>query len=181
MSSGIAELRGRLTRRRLLGLGVGVGALTLLGGAGWLVSVPSPASGRVVLSEAEAELLTRLGEVWFPGGNPLGVAAADVDLAQGLDEVLSSFTAREQRVLHVLLRALDQFPRATLRSSTRFRELPLEERRALLVEWEGSLGPKRQLAGLLRILVGIPFFEDERVRLAIGHQFGCPLPLPVTG
>lgn len=181
MSSGVSELRGRLTRRRLLALGVGVGALTLAGGAAWLVSVPRAAPGRAVLSDDESALLTRLGEVWFPPGNPLGVAAGEVDLAAGLDVVVASFTAREQRVLHALLRALDQLPRATLRSTTRFRDLPLAQRRELLVEWEGSLGPRRQLAGLLRVLVGIPYFEDERVRLAIGHQLGCPLPLPVPG
>lgn len=181
MSTGLAELRARLTRRRLLGLGVGVGALALAGSAGWLLSVPRPGAGRVALSDHEAELLVRLAEVWFPPGNPLGVAAGDVDIGGELDRLLAFLAPREQRAVHAILRVLDQLPRAGLRSTTRFSALPLEERRAILVSWETSQGPKRQLAGLLRVLVGLSYFEDERVRRAIGHSFGCPLPLPVPG
>lgn len=181
MSTGLTELRARLTRRRLLALGVGVGALTVVGSVGWLVSLPTPAPGRLALSAREGELLVRLGEVWFPPGNPLGVAAADVDIGGELDRLLVLMSAGEQRALHALLRVVDQLPRASLSSSTRFTALPLSERRALMVAWERSAGPKRQLAGLLRLLAGLTFFEDERVRRAIGHSFGCPLPLPVLG
>ncbi|OGQ19364.1 MAG: hypothetical protein A2138_05580 [Deltaproteobacteria bacterium RBG_16_71_12] len=181
MSTSLSVLRARLTRRRLLALGVGVGALTIVGSVGWLVSLPTPAPGRQALSARESELLVRLAEVWFPPGNPLGVAAADVDIGGELDRVLALLSIREQRALHALLRVVDQLPRASLSSTTRFSELPLPERRALIVGWEASAGPKRQLAGVLRLLAGLSFFEDERVRLAIGHTFGCPLPLPVIG
>ncbi|MBI1947239.1 MAG: hypothetical protein HYS27_16210 [Deltaproteobacteria bacterium] len=181
MSTGFTELRARLTRRRLLALGVGVGALTIAGSVGWLVSLPTPAPGRQALSEREGELLVRLAEVWFPPGNPLGVAAADVDIGGELDRLLVLLSAREQRALHALLRVVDQLPRASLSSSARFSALPLAERRALISGWERSGGPKRQLAGVLRLLAGLSYFEDERVRRAIGHVHGCPLPLPVAG
>lgn len=181
VSSGIAELRARLTRRRLLALGVGVGALTLAGSAGWLLSLPTPAPGRLALTAVEAEILVRLGEVWFPPGNPLGVAAGDVDLAAELDALVAVLAPREQRAVHALLRVIDQLPRAGFSSWRAFRELPLADRRDLMVAWESSLGPKRQLASLLRVLVGLAFFEDERVRRAVGHTLGCPVPLPVTG
>lgn len=178
---GLAELRARLTRRRLLALGVGVGALTLVGSIGWIVSIPAPAPGRAALSARELELLERLAEVWFPPGNPLGVAAGDVDIGGELDSVLALLALREQRVVHALLRVVDQVPRGSLSSTKRFSELPWQERRALIVQWEQSTGPKRQLAGVLRLLVGMSFFEDERVRRAIGHVFGCAVPLPVSG
>lgn len=181
MSPGINELRLRLTRRRVLALGVGVGALTIAGSLGWLVSLPTPAPGRLALSAREDELLVRLAEVWFPPGNPLGVAAGDVDIGGDLDRLVVLFAPQEQRVLHALLRVVDQLPRATLRSATRFSALPLLERREIMVAWETSTGPRRQLAGVLRLLASLSFFEDERVRRAIGHSYGCPLPLPVTG
>lgn len=181
VSTGLTELRARLTRRRLLALGVGVGTLTLVGSAAWLVSLPSPAPGRLALTAREGELLTRLSEVWFPPGNPLGVSAAEVDVGGELDQLLVLLSSGEQRALHALLRVVDQLPRASLRSHTRFAELPLSERRALIATWEQSAGAKRQLAGVLRLLAGLSFFEDERVRRAIGHVYGCPLPLPVAG
>ena len=181
VSTGITELRARLTRRRVLALGVGVGALTIAGSVGWLVSLPRPAPGRLALSAHEGELLVRLAEVWFPPGNALGVAAGDVDIGADLDQLLVLLAPREQRALHALLRVVDQLPRATFRSSTRFSALSLDERRQLMVAWESSDGPRRQLAGLLRLLASLSYFEDERVLRAIGHSYGCPLPLPVEG
>ena len=46
-----------------------------------------------------------------------------------------------------------------------------------------SKGIKASPEALARIDVEREFelSEDERVRLAIGHTFGCPLPLPVIG
>jgi len=141
VSPGINELRLRLTRRRVLALGVGVGALTIAGSLGWLVSLPTPAPGRLALSAREDELLVRLAEVWFPPGNPLGVAAGDVDIGGDLDRLVVLFAPQEQRVLHALLRVVDQLPRATLRSTHTCgrleRMLPRSLRSASRSPWMG--------------------------------------------
>lgn len=170
--------RHGLTRRRLLKVGVGFGALAIAagGGAFWLVSDRPAAAGREALSAREAAVVYAIGEAHFPPGNPLGVSVADVDVVSGADAFVAGMLDRERRLLRALLTAFDQWPRLTFASSSTFSSASLEDRIAILRAFENSDVAERRIVGsLLRALVGIPFFEDRRTMAAIGFEHGCAL------
>ncbi len=174
-------MRQRLTRRTLLkaGIGFGVVAVAAGGGARWLVSDRPSAPGRVALSAREAGVVQALAEAHFPPGNVLGVSAADVDVVDGADRYVASLLPEDRRLLRALLTAFDQWPRVSLSSTSTFSALPVDERVRELAAFEGSPRLERRLiASLLRTLVGMPFFEDERALAAVGHTEGCVLGSP---
>lgn len=177
-----AVLSHRVTRRTLLGAGLVFGAAALGAGglAAFLFVARDAGRGREVLSDVEARFVDALADAYFPVGNPLGVAARDVDVAAGLDAHLRRVLPRERRLLRGVLLAFEQWPRMSLASSRRFSELPLEARVAVLRAWEDSpLEERRQVAALLRVLVGFVVFDDRRFMAAIKGRWGCPVPLPV--
>jgi hypothetical protein len=171
MSAGLRQL---LTRRRILKLGLGLGGATLAlaaGSAAFVFVERAPASGRRVLSPSEAATVSAIAEALFPPGNGLGVSAADVDVAGAVDAQLASLLKNERRIVRAFLVAFESWPRASLKGA--FSSLPLPDRIAMLRELETGSGTSRQVASLVRTIVGAPFFEDERVLAAIGHRWGC--------
>lgn len=173
-----AVVRHALTRRRLLGLGVGLGGLTFVAGTGAAYTLwPRPAAaGRVVLSSTEEAVVAAVADAYLPPNNPFGVAAAAVDIAGGVDAYIASLPDRPARLMRSLLVAVEQWPRFSWSSVRRFSELTRSERMGVLESFETSrLRERQQLAGVLRLLVAVPFFEDERVLAAAGIQFGCPV------
>lgn len=180
---GPSTLSPLLTRRRLLKLGLGFGgAVVVLGGLGaWTFRLRPTASGRRVLSTEEISFVDALAEALFPGGNPLGLDVKQLDVSTRLDENLARYPAREQRVLRAVLTLVEQWPRLSLSSASRFSELPLDDRVAVLTAFDESRRPERRgLMELLRIVVGMAIFEDPAALAAIGHRFGCP-PIPQGG
>jgi hypothetical protein len=170
-------LRHLLTRRRLLKLGLGLGGAAIVAGGGataWLLSDRPAAAGRAALSEREAAVVAALADAYFPPGSPLGVSVEDVDVVSGADAYIAGLLAKERRLLRALLTAIDQWPRVTLSSPARFSAWPRSDRvKALRALDESPVPEKRQLAGLLRALVAMPFFDDPRVLQAVGFSWGC--------
>lgn len=178
ISDGGGAVRHSLTRRRLLKLGFGLGgaAVVVGSGAAYVLWPRAPAPGRKLLSEGEARLVAALADAYLPPGNAFGVAGSDVEIAAGVDQYLAALPPTQARLLRGLLITVDLWPRISLRSRSRFVALSREERTSVLAAFETSTSrERRQLASLLRLLVAIPFFDDERVRASPDMQWGCPV------
>ncbi len=169
------------SRRGLLRAGVGVGGVALLGVGGAARSVvgdQAAADGRQMLSEPEARFLTALADALFPPGNALGVAGKDVDVAGQVDVWVAAMPATERRIVASLLHLFDVWPRLSLASFSRFSELDLEKRINMLIAFDtSSVETRRALGQLLRALVSVVFFEDERVQAGMGLAWGCEVPM----
>ncbi len=164
---------GTMDRRALLasslalvGL-VGVGALAL--------PLPDAASGRRVLSDDEARTCAALAEAYFPPGNPLGVAASDTDLVGRLDAHCAE--VYEPEVVLAFRWALRAVNAAVLARGGDLAAMPLEARRAVVAAWsENDLLPRRLLQDLLRMALGIAFFNTPEARAAVGARPACGDP-----
>lgn len=175
-------LRHRVTRRTLLGAGLLFGATALGAGglAAWVFASRDPGRGRAVLSDDEGRVVAAIADAYFPPGNALGVAAAELDVAGGVDAHFARLLPRERRLLRGVLVAFDQWPRLSFASGRRFVDLALDDRVAVLRAWEESArAERRQIAALLRVLVGFVVFDDPRFLRAAKGRWGCPVPLPV--
>lgn len=172
-------LKSVLTRRGIFKLGAGfvaVAAVASALGVRALLKDRPPGNARVVFDDDEAAVLVALADAWFPGDNSIGVAAAVVDVVGGVDAYAARLLPRERKLMRVLLRAVDQWPRLSLSSTTSFADLSLADRQAVLRAFETSTLVERRLLGsLLRSIVGMPLFEDPRFLAAIAHRHGCGL------
>lgn len=128
------------------------------------------------LSDIEVAVVAAMADAWLPAGNAFGVAAADVDIPAGVDGYVASLPVKQGKLLRGLIAALDQWPRLSFASTSRFVDLSRAARVDVLRHFEeSSIADRRQLAGLLRLLVAIPYFDDERVRADPDLQWGCPV------
>lgn len=167
--------RGRamlfLSRRKLLVGGASLAGLTAVGVPASIL--PAAAEGFRVFSAEEAALISALGEVFFPAGNPLEVSAADVGLpllvdtlvAEELDPVVTP-------LFRYLLRGLEA---GTLVSrGTRFSKLPVSERREVVETWsDNGVLPRRLAHDAIKSVLGMAFFNAEAVIARIGWSPHC--------
>jgi hypothetical protein len=178
------NVRQLLTRRAVLKLGLGTAGAALLvggGGAAWLLSDRPAGPGLLALSNEEAVFVRALGDTLFPPENPIGVAAADVDIVGGADAYIDGLLPRDRRGLRALLTAVEQWPRVSLSSGKRFSELPLAGRIAIVRAFEDSTVTERRMLGsLLRTLIGLTYFDDPRVLAALAFRPGCLPTLPAA-
>lgn len=175
------QVRGFLSRRGFLRLGAGfvvvAGVAAGLSAYSLLHERPS-GSGRAVFDDDEAAVLRALAEAYFPDGNALGAHASAVDVVAGVDAYAARLLPRERKLMRVLVRAVEAWPRLSLTSTRPFSRLSVDERVAVLARFErSSLQERRLLATLLRSLIGMVLFDDPRFLAAISHQHGCGLPI----
>jgi hypothetical protein len=172
----LLEAQRGFTRRRLLkATGVG-GAIALFSGwvfsTFWRLGVPGP--GRQCLSEEEAQVADAVGEAFFPGKPLTPFSAAEVQLTDFVDTHLAGMYEDNQRLFKVLFRALNLL--AVFSYRTRYVNLPLADRQEVLERWRlSSLAARRAGYQSLRLVFGLGFLEDVRVRRALGLRFGCDL------
>jgi hypothetical protein len=170
--------RPSLLSRRTVLKAAGVGGLLLGGGtlfyeAVWKPSPPGP--GRVCLSEYEFEVCQKLGETFFPGMPVSPLTAAEVQLAEFADSYIGGMYEKEQRLFKLLLKAFNLQPIFT--QGRTFVGLPLEQRQMVLNDWaESKMSARKAGYQSLRFVLSMGYFEDLRVRKALGLRFGCPLP-----
>jgi hypothetical protein len=163
-----------LSRRRLLKL-AGVGGLALAAG-GWayatLRGFGPPKTGLRVFDRIEAGVVDALCEAAFPGPPETPYSAADVRLTEFVDLYVSGLYDDTQTLFRMLIRTLNL---STVVSYGRtFQWLPIEKRQAVLHEWATSEGRVRR-AGYqsLSFALRMGYYEDERVRAALGLTEGC--------
>lgn len=160
----------RITRRQLLVcLGIG-GTAAALGAFGYrLLSWGAPAPGLAALTSVEVGTVVALCEVLLPGEGPVPAALA-IGLPARFDRLLAEADREPARLVKLLLRA---FEYGSLPAG-RFSHLSLGRRRAEVAAWERSrLALRRRGLSTLKLLIGMPYFEDERVRAAMGWHVGC--------
>jgi hypothetical protein len=155
----------------------GLGGLGLLAGTWiyrtfWRLGPAAP--GRVCLTEGELATAAAVGEAFFPGPPDVPYSAAEVKLAEFVDQFIGGQYEDNQRLFKVLLRALEQWPRA--QEGTAFSDLTVAQRKAVLSEFQHSRWMVRRAAYTsMRYMFSLGYFEDLRVRRAAGFNFGCDL------
>lgn len=174
---GAAPRAGALSRRTLLKAGGLAGATLAAGGWAYANLWPggAPAAGRALLTSWEFAIAQGIAEAFFPGPPVSPLPAGEVQLAEFADDYLgNTLYEPEQRLYRFVLRALDLHAR--LRGGVGFAAAALEDRQALLQSWwESGFAPRRAGYQSLRWLFAMGYFEDPRVRRALGLQFGCSL------
>ncbi len=162
-----------MNRRALLASSLALVGVIGLGAA--TIPLPDAGAGLSVLSAAEARTCAALADAYFPPGNPLGVAAADVDLVGQLDAHCADVYERE--VVLAFRWALRAVNAAVIVQGGDLAALSRDARRALVADWsENDLLPRRLLQDLLRMALGIAFFNTPEVRAAIGARPACGDP-----
>ena len=109
----------------------------------------------------------------FPPGSPLGVSASEVGLGARVDQLCAEvFEPDVVMAFRLALRTLEYATVPT--EGARFSTLPLAQRRALLRAWTmPDPLPRRLLIDLLRMAIGIAFFNAPQARDAVGAQPAC--------
>lgn len=165
-----------LSRRRLL-KAAGVGGLLLAGG-GWVFATlrgfGPPKAGLRVFDFIEYAVVQALCEAQFPGPPDDVYSAADVKLPEFVDLYVSGLYDDTQTLFRMLIRTLNL---STVLSHGRtFRSLDLAQRQAVLREWGTSdLRVRRAGYQSLCFATHLGYYEDERVRAALGLTAGCDL------
>lgn len=160
------------TRRRLLQWGLATGVLGLAGRltyrAVW--GRGTVAAGLKVLTEAERDLVVALADVYFPGGDGLPTAR-EVDVAGFIDRYVAQLPGNLGKLFQLLLRSVDW---SGVGEGGRFSRLPLDARTRVADAWEQSTLDERRSAFLaLKLMVGSGYYEDRRVRSALGIVSPC--------
>ena len=105
---------------------------------------------------------------------PDGQPAASVDVAGPLERFVAHVPRRTARRLRLALRAFDLLP-----FPWRFSRSSLEARREYLARLDSrGRGLRGDLLLLLKVLVGLGYGGDERVRVAVGYEARCELDGP---
>jgi len=166
----------RLNRRAVL-KAAGAGAFVLLGGGYFYKSfwvVGPPGAGHKLFTTREYTVAEAIGDTLFPGPPFSPVSGSDIHLADFVDGYLAELYEDNQRLFKLLLAALNVSTLMTHAST--FVRLSVDSRREVLDAWKSSQLLARR-AGLqsLRFVYGMGYFENPRVRKALGLKAGCDL------
>jgi hypothetical protein len=155
----------------------GLSGLALLGGGALLKvsrTLSTPGPGMLCLTADEYAIVEKIGEAFFPGPPHSPLSALEVGLADFVDHYVSGLYTDNGGFFRLAFRAVNVDP--VLSRGKSFYWLPLDERRQVLEEWASSNTMLRR-GGYqsLRFLFSMGYFEDDRVRSALGFRFGCDL------
>jgi choline dehydrogenase-like flavoprotein len=104
-----------------------------------------------------------------PGGLPHARRSDAVEVAEPLNRYLASLPTRSVRQVKLALRVLERLP-----FPWRFSRASLEARQDFLGRLEGSSIPRAgDLLLFLKVLAGLGYGNDPRVRAAVGYQVRC--------
>ena len=163
-----------LSRRQLLQLSAGLGALGVVGvGARtWVNWDRVPGEGLLFLDASEAEFFDAMGEALFPPGGDPPLSGAEAGISGFLDEVLFDMPDPTGNLLRLLLHSLDDWCRLT--SRRRFAALSLEARQKYLQSWtEHPVSELRSAISSLVLFVSAGYCGHPQVRQSCGWVFPC--------
>lgn len=164
------------SRRNVLKL-AGFGGATLAFG-GWaygaLWRMGTPAAGKVILTADEFAIVEAIADAFFPGKPLSPLPAHEVKLADFVDDYLgNTMYEQQQRLYKLVFRALDVH--ALFRHRVGFAKATLPDRQGLLADWWLGSSTRRAAYQSVRWLFAMGYFEDFKVRRALGINFGCDL------
>ena len=137
--------------------------------------LPDAGVGFAVLGGDEPLIVAAVADAFFPPGNPVGVAARDIDLAARVDLLLAD--ALEPQIVlafRYVLRALEDGTR--LSRGTRFSRLDLDTRREVVNVWgDDAVVPRRMALDALKIVLALAWFNEPEVAAALGWTPSCHL------
>jgi hypothetical protein len=155
----------------------GVGGALVAGGGWayhWLWRLTPPGPGLVLFSTDELELAEAVGEAFFPGPPVSPLSAKEIALARFADSYVGGMYESEHRLFKLLFRVLDL--NALFTHARHFPALAVAQRKSLLdAWWHSRLATRRAGYQSLRYVFSMGYFEDHRVRKALGLRFGCDL------
>jgi hypothetical protein len=167
----------RPTRRRVLKWG-SIGAL-LIGSGVWFYRTTArfgpPAPGRAVFDANEFAILEAVALTVFPGPPECPYSAEEVQLAERVDDYVGSLYPDTQLLFRALVRTLNITPVVTYGRSFYF--LSPRLRTKVLESWrESETSLRRAGHQSLTFALKMAYFEDARVRSALGFTTGCNIP-----
>jgi hypothetical protein len=163
---------GLVTRRRVLSGMAAFSAVSVVAGGAVVLHLDAPAPGRRLLSVRELAIVAAIGEVLLPAGAfPIDGAAPGVvaEVDRIVATVLEPLHARGFRYL---LRSFE-FGSLTGQGST-FSSLSPERRREVIAVWsDPSVLPRRIGWEAIRVVLGMAFFAQPEVTLAMQWRSIC--------
>jgi hypothetical protein len=165
------------TRRRILKWG-SIGAL-LIGSGVWFYRTTArfgpPAPGRAVFDANEFAILEAVALTVFPGPPVCPYRADEVAVAARVDDYVGSLYPDTQLLFRALVRTLNITPVVTYGRSFYF--LSPKLRTKVLESWRESEASLRRAGHQsLSFAVKMAYYEDARVRAAVGFTTGCGIP-----
>lgn len=164
----------RFTRRQVLATSAAVAAATVAVSAGRVASWwdRDAAAGYEALSEKEVAIVEALSDAMFPPGGDPPLSGTEAGLARYFDGILAAMDPPTDKLLRLLLRALDDW--AFLGSGRSYAKLPLEERTETLRGWatHDSHHVRGAVAGML-VFLGMGYCGHPDVKAAAGWVFPC--------
>lgn len=165
-------MAGRISRRRLIGAGLAVGAVGVGGSGAVALTLERPAPGARVFSSREQQILAAVGEVLFPAG-VFAIDGRDPWVLAEIDRIAATtFDALHARGFRYVLRSLEFG--TIVRQGRPFSRLSVERRRAVLETWgDPDVLPRRVAWDSLRVVFGMAFFAHPKVIAEMGWRVGC--------
>jgi hypothetical protein len=162
------------SRRKFLKWGA-AGAVAFGGGAFVYRSVGRfgpAAEGCQVFDADEIEVLEAAGEAYFPGGPEWPLTAKEAGCAQFVDRYVATLYDDNKLLFRALVRTLNISTLVTHR--TLFKNLSSQARLEVLESWAASsLRVRRAGNQSLTLFIKMGYFENEKVRDAMGYTLGC--------
>jgi hypothetical protein len=165
------------TRRRVLKWGT-VSAL-LIGSGVWFYRTTArfgpPAPGRAVFDTNEFQILEAVALTLFPGPPHCPLSADEVRVAERVDDYVGSLYPDTQLLFRALVRTLNITPVVTYGRSFYFLSPTLRTR--VLESWRESEAALRRAGHQsLSFALKMAYYEEPRVRDALGITLGCSVP-----
>jgi hypothetical protein len=167
----------RPSRRRFLKLGIAGAALLGTGTALYrtLGRFGPPALGYKVFDAEEVAVLEAACEAHFPGPPEWPLTAKEAGVPAFVDRYLAELYPDNQTLIRALLRTLNVSTLVTHRAQ--FKNLPVRERLDVLDTWAASsLRLRRAGNQSVTLFIKMGYFENEKVRGALGYTYGCEVP-----
>ena len=147
-------------------------------GAGWVIKtvwkLGPPGAGLTCLTEDENAISEKVAEAFFPGPPHSPFSADQVSLARFADAYIGGLYEDNSRLFKLLFRTLNLS--TVLVYGRSFYWLDLDKRREVLETWaQSNLLARRAGYQSMRFLYSMGYFEDDRVRAALGLRHGCDL------
>lgn len=162
------------TRRQVLATTAAVAAATTVVGAGHVASWwdRDPAEGWLALSPQEIGLVDALAEAMYPPGGTPALSGKEAGLARYFDGVMHAMDPPTDKLLRLLLHALDDW--AFVSAGLPYAQLPLEARTDKLRVWlhDESHHIRGAISGLM-VFLGMGYCGHPDVKQAAGWIFPC--------